>query len=107
MKDNRDSFDEARFEFEFRRMIDFVDRYFPNGFAKSPSAKTTPRVRFEALSVGVNLALRERQDLVPSNVRWLDSSEFRMHTTTHASNSLPRLKGRIEYVRDRLLESAR
>ena len=96
-------FDKARYEAEFRGMLTFVERHFPHGFAKEATSKTTPRVRFEAISVGVNLALREKPDLEPQDMSWLNSEEFTRHTTTHASNSLPRLKGRIEFVRDRLL----
>jgi hypothetical protein len=87
----------------FSDMLAFVKKHFPAGFAKSPSARTTPRVRFEAISVGVWLALERKPDLAPANMNWLDSSEFRRQTTTHASNSAPRLRGRIEFVRDSLL----
>lgn len=98
------AFDKRRFSQEFDRTMRFVERFFPYGFGKSRSGKTTPRVRFEALSVGVNLALKRRPDLVPSPVaEWLDSEEFVEQTTTHASNSTSRLKDRIEFVRDRLL----
>lgn len=97
------TFDEVSFKKEFEQMIQFVDRYFENGFRKTKNAKSTPRVRFEAISVGVGLALRENPDLIPSKIEWIESSEFRVHTTTHASNSISRVKGRIEYVRDMLL----
>jgi Protein of unknown function DUF262 len=90
----------------FSEMLRFVMQYFPNGFAKSPSAKTTPRVRFEAISVGVHLALLGKPALVPTDMSWLTSREFSRHTTTHASNSAPRLRGRIEFVRDSLLSEA-
>ena len=92
---------------EFNATMAFVQRFFPYGFAKSATAKTTPRVRFEALSVGVNLALRSTPALTPAPVTsWLESKRFTELTTTHASNSAPRLRGRIEYVRDRLLGRA-
>ena len=81
-----------------------VEKYFPYGFAKTKNAKSTPRVRFEAISVGVALALRENLDLVPDSMEWLGSEEFKKHTTTHASNSPRRVSGRIEYVRDVLLK---
>ncbi len=87
----------------FIRMLTFVGRYFPDGFAKSLNAKTTPRVRFEAISVGVHLALRINPRLQPKSMAWLTSPEFERQTTTHGSNSGPRLRGRIEYVRDMLL----
>ncbi len=99
-----ENFNEEQYKAEFERMLDFVDKYFPYGFSKSKSAKSTPRVRFEAISVGVALALREVPNLVPSSMEWLDSDEFKVHTTTHASNSQPRVVGRIQYVRDELLK---
>lgn len=77
---------------------------FGHGFAKTARAKSTPRVRFEAISVGVALALREKPDLVPKSMDWLNSPEFHKHTTTHASNSPARVSGRILYVKNQLLE---
>jgi uncharacterized protein with ParB-like and HNH nuclease domain len=105
VKQNRKTFDRDRYTSEFKNTMQFVKKYFPYGFAKSSTAKTTPRVRFEALSVGVNLALRSKSDLVPVAVStWLESEEFMKQTTTHASNSAPRLRNRIEFVRDNLLK---
>lgn len=100
---NQDNFDENEFKKEFENMVNFIDKFFPNGCKKSPKAKSTPRVRFEALAVGVGLALRQNNDLHPTSTEWLESDEFRKHTTTHASNSPIRVSGRIEYVRDCLL----
>jgi Protein of unknown function DUF262 len=88
---------------EFVRMLSFVSKYFPNGF-KRTSYKTVPRIRFEAIAVGLSLALREKPDLAPGDVEeWLDSKEFIMHTRSDASNSRPKLINRIHYVRDNLL----
>ena len=56
-------FDEDTFYADFQRMVSFVKENFPFGFAKTEKAKATPRVRFEAISVGVALALREKPDL--------------------------------------------
>jgi hypothetical protein len=107
VKENRNAFDKDKFSAEFKITMQFVQRNFPFGFAKSPTAKTTPRVRFEALSVGVNLALRTKPDLIPAPVStWLESEEFTKQTTTHASNSAPRLRGRVEFVRNNLLKEA-
>lgn len=103
IENNQTSFDIDLYKLEFERMLNFVDRYFENGFRKTKTAKSTPRVRFEAISVGVILALRENPSLVPATMAWLNSSEFKIHTTTHASNSPVRVTGRIEYVRDMLL----
>lgn len=101
---NKDIFNKDEYLKEFKGMLDFVDKNFPYGFAKSKNAKSTPRVRFEAIAVGVALALRENKKLIVNNVDWIESDEFRIHTTSHASNSPNRVTGRIEYVRDMLLE---
>lgn len=101
---NKDIFNKDEYLKEFKCMLDFVDKNFPYGFAKSKNAKSTPRVRFEAIAVGVALALRENEKLIVNNVDWIESDEFRVHTTSHASNSTNRVTGRIEYVRDMLLE---
>ena len=103
VENNQNSFDIEAFKMEFERMIQFVDKYFEFGFRKTKAAKSTPRVRFEAISVGVGLALRENPTLIPSSMGWLNDDDFKVHTTTHASNSPARVSGRIEYVRDMLL----
>lgn len=104
IKENKDAFDEDRLKKEFTDMLNFVDRYFPSGFTKGTNSTTTPRVRFEALSVGTNLALRIDPELVPRNLNWMDSEDFRIHTRSDASNSRPKIRGRIEYVRDNLMK---
>lgn len=103
VKDNKDQFERERLKQEFNRMLRFVDKYFPHGFPKKATFKTTPRVRFEAISIGVNLALRKQPELIPPPIDWLDSIEFKIHTTSHATNSRPKLQGRVEYVRDMLM----
>jgi hypothetical protein len=104
---HQEDFDRERYRQEFDSTLTFVDKHFPHGFAKGPRATSTPRVRFEALGVGVNLALRAQSDLDPRNVDWLKSPEFDQLVRTHASNSGPRLRDRIEFVRDKLLSDAR
>ncbi|HTS36925.1 MAG TPA: DUF262 domain-containing protein [Candidatus Solibacter sp.] len=89
----------------FAEMLLFVDKFFPFGFAKTQHASTTPRVRFEAIAVGTHLALQINPSLRPRDMSWINSSDFQHQVTTHASNSAPRLTGRIEYVRDMLLSA--
>ena len=103
---SEDIFEEAAYNSEFQDMLHFVEKHFSFGFRKTKNAKSTPRVRFESISVGVALALRENPNLVPSSMEWVDSEDFKGHTTTHASNSPKRVVGRIEYVRDMLLKEA-
>jgi Protein of unknown function DUF262 len=91
--------------YKFEKMLKFVSQYFPYGFKKSPTFNSTPRVRFEAISVGVQLALEINPNLVPKNVsNWLESPEFEKHTTTHAANDKKKVIERIEYVKNKLLE---
>lgn len=104
VESNQDNFDKEQYREEFEKVVTFVDKYFPYGFKKNKNSKSIPRVRFEAISVGVALALRVNPNLEPQNMDWLDSPEFKTHTTTHASNSPKRVTGRIEYVRDQLLK---
>ncbi len=88
---------------DFTNMLEFAERILGHGFARSPTHKTTPRVRFESLSVGIHLALKENPQLtVPKNIDWLDSKDFQTHTRSDASNSRPKVISRIEYVRDAL-----
>lgn len=102
------NFERDRMLKEFHSTMAFVERHFPNGFAKGKSARSTPRVRFESIAVGTNLALRCLPNLVPTTApsEWLESPEFLAETTTHASNSGPRLRSRINFVRDKLLGSS-
>lgn len=101
---NLSSFDEEVFKNEFEAMLSFVEKYFPNGFAKTPTSKSTPRVRFEAIAIGVGLALRKNPQLTVTNVNWLESDEFKVHTTSDASNNQGKLASRVEYVREQLLK---
>lgn len=102
----KDNFDATEMLLRFEDVLDFADRFFPYGFRKSPNYKSTPRVRFEAISVGIHLALKEKPDLVPSPViYWLESPKFKEYTTSDAANNKSKVLGRIEYVRDKLLEN--
>ena len=89
----------------FRSMLDFVEKHFPDGFRKTRNAESTPRVRFEAIAVGVRLALDSEPKLVPENVTdWLGSKEFEVHTRSDAANNRNKVLARIEFVRDNLLK---
>lgn len=103
IKNKRETFDKDAMQGEFNRMLNFVEHYFPYGFKRTKTSTTTPRVRFEAISVGVNLAIKEDPGLEPPAVDWLDTDAFKSHTRSDASNSRPKVKGRIEFVRDKLL----
>ncbi|MCU0351176.1 MAG: DUF262 domain-containing protein [Flavobacterium sp.] len=88
---------------ELIRTLEFVERTFPNGFKKSENSKSIPRVRFEAIAVGSNLALREMPSLTVGNVNWINSREFKEQTTSDAANNKSKVIGRIEFVKECLL----
>jgi hypothetical protein len=98
-------FDAAQMAEDFENMLDFVEKHFPYGFKKTENHASTPRVRFEAIAVGVNLALKEKPNLklsVPV-IEWLESVAFLDQVTTDAANNRNKVIGRIEFVRDKLL----
>jgi hypothetical protein len=103
---NSNSFDANAMEAEFDRMLAFVETKLPFAFRKSQTNMTVPRIRFEAMSVGIALALRENPNLNPSEQsinQWIESDEFKFHTRSDASNSRPKVINRIHFVRDKLL----
>lgn len=103
-KDIFDNDEKTRMETELSNVLQFVDNYFPNGFRKDKTSKAIPRVRFEAIAIGCNLALRQNPNLIPEYMDWLESDEFKRHTTSDAANNRSKLIGRIEFVRDCLLK---
>lgn len=108
LDDMKSSFDldvAAQMQLEWERMLVFVDEHFPHGFTRGEGHVRTPRIRFEAISVGTALALREKPDLRPLNVDWIDSNEFKQFMRSDASNSRPKIIRRIEFVRDQLLRA--
>lgn len=91
----------------FKSMLDFVEGSFEGGFAKSPTATSTPRVRFEALAIGVNLALKNNPTIPLFDGNTLTSNkEFLVLTTSHGSNSGPRLRARIDFVKNFIMGEA-
>ena len=106
LKGYQHDFPKERMLQEFKSMIKFAENFLPFGFRKNASSTTVARVRFEALACGITLALRDKPRLkpAPGSMKWIDSPEFSSHVASDASNSLPRLRGRLEFVRDQLLE---
>jgi len=92
----------------WRKMLKFVKTNCPNGFAKKEGHTRTPRVRFESISVGVSLALKVNPTLEVSSMNWISDADddFKALTTSGSSNSKPKIKRRIEYVRDKLIFNA-
>lgn len=92
---------------DFKRMVNFVKANFPNGFAKSGHLPQVSRVYFEAISVGVHLALEENPTIkVNKNEleKFLQSKKFMAAVSGKYQTHTPeRLLNRINLVKDFLL----
>lgn len=96
----------AEYEERFINSIKFVDASIPFGFRRNPKGKVTPRARFEAISIGVQLALRENPMLKPDPekaLQWLMDPAFVAEIRSDGANAIARLEGRINYVKNKLL----
>lgn len=98
-----DDEEKAEKEMQLKRALKFVNDYFPYGFRKSSTSKSIPKVRFESIAIGVNLALNIKTEITEPNLRWLESKEYKDLVTSGSSNNRNKLIGRIEFVRDCLL----
>lgn len=88
----------------FDTMLQFVEGYIGNrGFRKKEKSKSTPRARFEAISIGVALALKCSEKLNKSDSSWIDDEEFLAITRSDAANNKTKLKKRIDFVKNKLL----
>lgn len=102
-KEKNESFDKGKLELNFNSMLKYVKANFKHGFIKGENHTSTPRVRFEAIAVGVNLALRINPNPKTKVSDWLDTPAFLGHVTGSSTNTPVRLKARIKYVRDQVL----
>lgn len=95
--------DECKTKFE--DMLDYAQKLLgARGFRKSMTSKSTPRARFEALAIGIALALKENPDLEVVDIsEWIDDEEFAKWTRSDAANNKTKLLGRINYVKAKLL----
>src|SRR3546814_15265630 len=93
----------ARMRDEFIRTMKVISANFPSAFYRPDGGRRVPRVRFEAIAVGANLALRMKPTITDPASKWLKTKRFETLARTDASNSAPKLRGRIEYVRVGLL----
>lgn len=75
------------------------------GFRKTATSKSTPRARFEALSIGITLALKENPSLPVKDISSrIDGDDFSNITKSDAANNKSKLIGRIEFVKNKLLQ---
>lgn len=102
-QDERDDMSDS-----FKRMLDYVCKSFTYGFT-SGKDKYVSRPVFEAISVGVHLALRERPDLQPQAIdfsKWMRDAEFRSAVSSERqTHSAKKILARVDYVRNQLLNA--
>ncbi|WP_080699418.1 DUF262 domain-containing protein [Bordetella bronchiseptica] len=104
-EDNPEILDSMRGE--FLRMLTFVRETFLLGFRKVATANTVPRVRFEAISVGSALVLRNNPDFrIDANVvaHRMARLGFDDVVVSDGANVRSKLEGRIDLVVEVLTE---
>lgn len=90
---------------EFLLMIQFISNHCPEVFSVGIRKKRpTTRSKFEAISVGVALALRENDNIPCSDFSFLKSREFDRLTDKNSSSTKQKVAKRIEYVKNYLLQ---
>lgn len=93
---------------EFESMLEFVEKTFPHGFQKSNANHAVPRVRFEAISVGSALVLRETPhiQIPPDEIeRRMVVAGFDKLVVSDGANVRAKLEGRIDIVKSILTQS--
>ncbi len=89
---------------EFYSMLRFVVQCCPDIFmAGVIKHRPITRSKFESISVGIALALREKPYLVCNKFDFLDKKEFDFLTNKNSSSSRQKVTSRIKYVKDNLL----
>ncbi|MGK7897096.1 MAG: DUF262 domain-containing protein [Xenococcus sp. (in: cyanobacteria)] len=98
---------EDNYRQRFMDTMSFVSRTFPWGFRRTPKGKASPRSRFESIAIGSYLALKEKPEITQKSISvedWHNSVEYKKVIGADGANAKNRLIGRINFVRDRLLE---
>jgi hypothetical protein len=85
----------------FSKTFEYLVKSFPGGIKTRKGQ--TPVNLFEAISVGAALALDKSHELaVSEKLDWIESENLKK-LTTGATNSRSRVRGRIEFCRDRFI----
>lgn len=90
-----------QYEQRFLSTMRFIDNNFPNGFRKTASAGTTPRSRYEAISIGTYVHLKNNPEFADRknvNIDWVTSKEFNAEVSSDGANAKKKLTGRIQFV---------
>ena len=91
---------------QFENMLIFVKKNFRHGFSKH-YGQGVSRIFFEALSVGVHLALQEDANLKVSEIdagKWLKDQSFKaLISGKYKTHTPDKMESRIIYVKNKLL----
>ncbi|OOF84627.1 hypothetical protein BKG93_06835 [Rodentibacter ratti] len=102
-----DALNDKEYVATFEQIINFVQEYFPFGFRKSATAKSTSRTFFESIALGSYFAIKENggtEGLNTENIsEWFNSNKYRTVVTSDAANNTSKLNARINFVKDKLL----
>jgi hypothetical protein len=102
----QDNFDEVRYRREFQRMCECLKNALGEN-ASTVFKNRTGKIansRYEAISVGTALALRKNPNLInQADFTFISGSDFGELVRGDGSNNPGRLKGRIEFVVNKLL----
>ncbi|MDE5759198.1 MAG: DUF262 domain-containing protein, partial [Allobaculum sp.] len=97
----------------FLKMVDFISKTYPNqGFAKKPNTSGVSKPYFEAISVGISLALKENPNITPHILNSLiidkkaRNSFFETIEGRYRTHTASKILNRINYVKDAYLEDA-
>lgn len=94
---------------DFYSTFYFIKKNYPDNIFKNKNGQT-PRVRFEAISVGTNLALQKDKASAEEKSKMelqemVNSEKFKEYTTSDGANNPKLVSNRIEFVRNFLLTS--
>lgn len=87
----------------FQRTFSEIKRSLPNGIVREKRLNSTPLVLFEAIAVGVADILTAGNQIDAQKLSGLLEDDSLKDLTTGATNSLPKLTGRIDFVSQRAL----
>lgn len=82
----------------FDSSFQVLSEYLPNGIVRSNRPNSTPLILFEAVTIGVADILSSGGAVDPEKLAVICDDNELKRLTTGATNSLPKLKGRIDYV---------
>ena len=92
---------------KFYNLIEFIEKVYPGqGFAKKRGAVGISKPYFEAIAVGISLALSDNKDLKPEFKNSLEINKanrndfYRLIEGRYQTHTSAKIKNRIEYVKN-------